>query len=207
MKTILCLTIGIVICIQLAAQAQELEQLRLDLEKLVQFKAMLAEMKNGYQSMTSGYSHIIGEAKENYDLHNQHLNSLLEVSETVKRDPSILRIHSNQSMMITSYRTIMAKYQSSGLFSINEIVEIGNDFMPIFEICSADLDMLTAVIRPGKLRMTDAERLAVLDTIDQSISRQLAKFNQKQHELDQQLALRKQKVKDLEDIRKITNGQ
>lgn len=207
MKTILCLTIGIIICMQLAAQAQELEQLRLDIEKLVQFKAMLAEMKNGYQSMTSGYSHIIGEAKENYDLHNQHLNSLLEVSETVKRDPSILRIHSNQSMMITSYRTIMAKYQSSGLFSINEVVEIGNDFQPIFEICSADLDMLTAVIRPGKLRMTDAERLAVLDTVDQSMSRQLAKFNQKQHELDQQLALRKQKAKDLEDIRKITNGQ
>ena len=207
MKTILCLTIGIVICIQLAAQAQELEQLRLDIEKLAQFKAMLAEMKSGYQSLTSGYGHIIGEAKENYNLHNQYLNSLLEPSENVKRDPSILRIHANQSRMITSYRTVMAKYQSSGLFSINEIVEIGNGFQPIFETCSADLDMVTEVLRPGKLRMTDAERLAVLDKVDQSMSGQLAKFNQKQHDLDQQLALRQQKAKDLEDIRKLTNGQ
>jgi len=207
MKTILCLTIGIIICIQLAAQAQELEQLRLDIEKLAQFKAMLAEMKSGYQSLASGYSHIISGSKENYDLHNQYLNSLLEPSETVKRDPSILRIHSNQSQMITSYRTLMTKYQSSGLFSINEIVDIGSDFHLIFETCTADLDMLTEVIRPGILRMTDAERLAVLDKVDQSMSRQLAKFNEKQHELDQQLALRKQKAKDLEDIRKITNGQ
>jgi hypothetical protein len=206
MKTILCVTIGIIICIQLAAQAQELQQLRLDIEKLAQFKAMLAEMKSGYQSLVSGYNHIINVAKENYDLHDNYLNSLLQVSETVKRDPSILRIHSNQTRMITAYRAMMAKYQSSGLFSINEIVEIGNDFQPILESCSADLDMVTEVIRPGKLRMTDAERLAVLDKVDQSSLSQLTRFNQKQHELDQQLALRKQKAKDLEDIRKISNG-
>ncbi len=205
MKTILCLIIGIVICMQLYAQTQELQQLRLDLEKLAQFKAMLAEMKSGYQTLTKGYSHIISGAKENYDLHNNHLDELLQVSETVKRDPSHMRIQSNQSRMITNYRTLMAKYQSSGLFSVNEIVEIGNGFMPIFETCSADLDMLTEVIRPGRLRMTDAERLAVLDKVDQSVLRQLEKFNQKQNELDQQLALRKQKVKDLEDIKKITN--
>ena len=206
MKIILCLIIGIFICMQLFAQTQELQQLRLDLEKLSQFKAILSEMKSGYQSLTGGYNHIISGSKENYDLHGKYLNSLLQVSETVKRDPSILRIHSNQTRMITAYRTMMAKYQSSGLFSINEIVEIGNDFQPILESCSADLDLVTEVLRPGKLRMTDAERLAVLDKVDQSSSSQLTKFNQKQHELDQQLDLRKQKVKDLEDIRKITKG-
>lgn len=207
MKTIVCLIIGMVNWMQLFAQSQELQQLRLDMEKLVQFKAMLAEMKAGYQSMAKGYGLITKGAEDNYDLHSRYLQSLLEVSESVKRDPTLLRIHSNQSRLAVSYRTLLSKYQSSGLFSMHEIAEIAKGFQPILETCQADLDLVKEVLGSGKLRMTDAERLSVLAKVDQSVSRQLARFNQRQQELDQQLVLRRQSVKDREDIRKLTKGQ
>ncbi len=193
-------------CMALSAQSQELQQLRLDMEKLVQFKAMLAEMKAGYQSMTKGYGLIINGVADNYDLHSRYLHSLLEVSESVKRDPTLLRIQSSQSRLAVSYRTLLSKYQSSGLFSTYEIAEIVKGLQPILETCHADQDLVSDVLSSGKLRMTDAERLSVLAKVQQSVYRQLAKFNQRQLELDQQLALRRQRVKDREDIRKITKG-
>lgn len=207
MKTIVCLIIGMVNWMQLFAQSQELQQLRLDMEKLVQFKAMLAEMKSGYQSMVKGYGLIIKGAADNYDLHSRHLQSLLDVSESVKRDPTLLRIQSNQTRIAVSYRTLLSKYQSSGLFSTHEIAEIAKGFQPILETCQADLALMSEVLGSGKLRMTDAERLSVLAKVDQSVSRQQARFNQRQQELDQQLAMRRQSVKDREDIRKLTKGQ
>ena len=50
-------------------QAQELEELALDIEKLAQFKQILSDMKKGYTILSGGYNTIKNLSQGNFNLH------------------------------------------------------------------------------------------------------------------------------------------
>lgn len=148
-----------------AAQAQELEQLTLDIEKLAQFKQILNDLKKGYQIVSTGYSTIKDLSQGNFNLHKTFLDGLMTVSPAVRKYSKVADIISDQVMIVREYKDAFSRYKQDGNFGADEIDYLGKVYNNLFKESLNDLDELTMVMTDSKLRMSDDERLEAIDRI------------------------------------------
>lgn len=148
-----------------SAQVQELKQLALNIEKLAQFRAILKDMKEGYQILTQGYNTVKDLTQGNFDLHKTFLDALLQVSPAVRNYKRVGDIIDYQVKIVQDSGRHRNKLQSSGLFAATELGYFAGVYERIFDESLRDLDELTAVLTAGKMRMSDEERLAAIDRI------------------------------------------
>ncbi len=205
MKTIMSIGLMIFFCFRGYAQVQELEQLKLDIEKLAQFKLILSQMKQGYQVLQNGYNSVRDAAKGNFDLHKNYLDGLLVVNPSVKQSPALQQIANDQTAMTKTFQTAWEQYHLSGLFSVSELNELRSKYNESAQKISDGLDILSQVTVSGKLRMSDAERLQIIDSIRVDVSAQYAGINTILTDYSRRLAARAQQKRDIETLRKL-NG-
>ena len=155
------------------AQAQEMQQLILDIEKLTQLKGILTDMKTGYQIYTQGYGSISQLSKGNFDLHSVYLNSLLSISPTVRNYGRIAEIITQQASLISEYKSSYKQFRQSGTFSASELSYMSDVYTQLVTQSLENLDELTNVLTAGKLRMSDDERMRAIDRIYGSSSEKL----------------------------------
>jgi len=171
------ITLVLFTCIGLAkksqAQAQEMQQLILDIEKLTQLKGILTDMKTGYQIYTQGYGSISQLSKGNFDLHSVYLNGLLSISPAVKNYGRIAEIITQQASLISEYKSSYKQFSQSGTFSASELNYMSNVYTQLVTQSLENLDELTNVLTAGKLRMSDDERMRAIDRIYGSSSDKL----------------------------------
>ena len=148
-----------------SAQADELAQLALDIEKLSQFKQILSDLKKGYQILFGGYNTIKNISKGNFDLHKLFLEGLLEVNPAVKNYKRVADIISYQLRIVKEYKNAFNRFKQGGWFNTDEIDYIGKVYGNLFNLSVKNLDDLFTVITSSKLRMSDDERLAAIDKI------------------------------------------
>jgi hypothetical protein len=156
------------------AQAAQLEQLALDIEKLAQFKSILSDMKQGYQILTAGYNTVRSLAQGSFNLHSAYLNGLLAVSPAVKNYVRIADIISTQVALVSEYKTAIGKFKTAGGLNPTELNYIANVYGNLFGRSLDNLDELITVLTDNQLRMSDAERLAAIDGIDANLHSQLS---------------------------------
>lgn len=169
MKYLIFLLIVFAVGLRVCAQSQELEQLRLDLEKLAQFKLMLSEMKSGYQTLAKGYNAVLDAGKGNFNLHKNYLDGLLEVNPQLKNDPTVKRINRTQSEVAAELKELLTKLRDSPAFTASEIIEVAAEGNAILDEMNDDTQLLGSVLTPGSMRMSDGERAAVVARIAQSM--------------------------------------
>ena len=87
------------------SQADEIQQLLLNLEKLTQFKKILQNMYDGYEILHEGYTAIKDISEGNFNLHKNFLDALLEVSPSVKRYKRISDIINYQLRIVREYKS------------------------------------------------------------------------------------------------------
>ena len=155
------------------AQSQELQQLLLNIEKLTQFKAILSDMKTGYQIYQQGYGMISNLSKGNFNLHNVYLTGLMAVSPAVRNNPRVAQIITQQAALVKEYKRYGSLFRQSGSFKIEELNYIDQVFGQLVRQSDADVDDLTSVMTAGKLRMSDDDRLRAIDRIFNQSSEQL----------------------------------
>ncbi|MFD0749150.1 TerB family tellurite resistance protein [Mucilaginibacter calamicampi] len=194
----------VMLCITVKSfgQAQEIEQLILNIEKLTQFKAILSDMKTGYQIYQQGYGAISGISKGNFDLHNVFLSGLLAVSPTVRNYARVADIISQQARLVSEYKRNYHNFRQSGSFSVDELAYMSNVYSKLINQSLNDLDELATILTAGQLRMSDAERLQSIDRLYAGSSDQLnflRKFNR------QGILLSLQRTKDVNDIQTLKN--
>ena len=177
-------------------QAQEIEQLKLDLEKLVQMKTMLSNMYNGYTTLSNGYNQITSLAKDNFDLHKNYLDQLLQVAEPVRNNPLIQAILELQATISTEGNTAYICYVKSGLFRTNELQAFKNRLDQTKAAVSKQLNHLQLVLTPGSLRMSDQERMGAIDRIDKDVGDLLVSIRAIVKEQNDIAAARAQQKKD-----------
>lgn len=205
MKLLYCTLLAVVICAKLSAQAQELEQLRLDLEKLAQFKIMLSEMKSGYQTLLNGYNSVRDAGKSNFSLHQNYLDGLLLVSPSVKNNPAVARVYQNQTQLISNYKNLLARLNASHVFTPAELSEVLTACSSISNAVSGDAELLLSVLTPGKFRMSDGERSDVIAQLDKSVLRQLAKLKVVSEDYNKIMMLRLQNTRDMNALKRLSN--
>jgi len=147
------------------AQAQEIEQLLLNVEKLSQFKSILSDMKKGYTVLTTGYNAVKDISQGNFSLHEAFLDGLMLVNPEIRKYKRVGDIISYQADMVKEYKSAYSRFQSSGSFSLSEIEYLGKVYQQLFDQSMANLDELANVITSSKLRMSDDERLQAIDRI------------------------------------------
>jgi len=155
------------------AQAQELEELALDIEKLVQLKAILQEMYDGYKILTTGYNAIKDISQGNFSMHKLFLDGLLSVSPTVKKYSRILDIINSQKTLVTEYKTALAHFKSLQIFNADDINYLQTVYNNLFNRSLQNLDELLMIITDQQIRASDAERMSAIDRIYQDMEDKL----------------------------------
>lgn len=175
----------VVFCICLSSfrgnsQADEIQQLLLNWEKLTQFKKILQNMYDGYKILHEGYTAIKDISEGNFNLHKNFLDALLEVSPQVKKYKRISDIINYQLRIVREYKSAYSQFKEDKEFTIQEIEYLGKVYNSLFNESLKSIEELAMVVTAGKLRMTDDERLQAIDKIYESVVEQftfLKEFN------------------------------
>lgn len=172
MKKILLFITLVVINFMSKAQEQEAQQLLLNWEKLIQFKKILQNMKDGYQVLHKGYTAIKNISEGNFSLHKTFLDALLEVRPAVRKYKRVADIINYQVRIVKNYKAAFNEFKSNGAFSSEEITYMGKVYSNLLDASLKNTEELTLVITAGKLRMSDEERLHAIDRIYANIEDQ-----------------------------------
>lgn len=200
--TVLCLMM-VVPMLKAKAQADEVAQLLLNVEKLTQFRGILKQMKGGYKILDGGYNTVKDISQGNFNLHKGFLDGLMEVSPTVKNYRKVGEIIDGQIRLVKVSRNALARFRTNKHFQIQEINYIGKLYENLLGQSLQNLDELVTVVSAGKLRMSDDERLKAIDRLHQNMEDKLSFLGHFNHEV-QLLGLQRAKAKsDIELSRKI----
>lgn len=191
-------------CLRAGAQFSEMEQLRLDLEKLVQFKMILSQMQHGYQNLKSGYNSVRDVAKGNFNLHKNYLDGLLTVNPTVKNSPVLRQIENDKYAMGKLFKGAIQQYRSSGLFTSIELSDLSARYGECAQRIEDDSGLLDMVISSGNLRMSDAERLEVISIVQADVSIQHSEIKKMIDEYSKVMVVRQQQKKDNSAVKKLS---
>ncbi len=147
------------------AQAQELEMLTLDIEKLSQMKQTLQNMYNAYTTLENGYNKLKAVTSGNYSLHQVFLDGLLAVSPNIKNYVHVADIISDEVKILSEYKSAWSGFKSSSFFKTKELDYISGVYTKIVDGSVSNLDALVMVLTAGQTRMSDDERLTEIDRI------------------------------------------
>jgi len=167
---------GIGLCFngKASAQAQELEELALDIEKLAQFKQILSDLEKGYEILEGGYNTIKNISQGIFSLHKAFLDGLFVISPAVAKYKKIVTVTENQLQLIKEYKRAYKRFQNDGNFNPDEIEYIGKVYGNLVDESARNLESLLNVITANKLRMSDDERLKEIDLIDEEMQNKLS---------------------------------
>jgi len=155
------------------AQAAEIQQLLLDVQKLSALKGILNDMYKGYEIVSNGYETIKNISEGNFNLHEAFLDGLLAVSPTVQNYKRIADIINDQLVIVKEYKTAYTRFKKDENFTPDEIIYIGKIYSNLFNVSLKSLDELTMVITANTLRMSDDERISSIDRISEDMQDKL----------------------------------
>lgn len=147
------------------AQADDIEQLILDYEKLEQLKNILDEMYKGYQILSNGYETVRSIAEANFNLHEIFLDGLYLVNPAVKNYKRIPLIVNYQVFLTNEYKRAYNKFKSDHNITASEINYLQSVYSYLINQSLRNIEELTMIITASKLRMSDDERLRAIDRI------------------------------------------
>jgi hypothetical protein len=204
----LAMTMGCMLQLQLvSAQSAEVQQLVLNVEKLVQFKQILSDMKKGYTIVSNGYGAIKDISEGNFSLHRTFLDGLMAVNPELRKYRKVADIITYQARILSEYKEAFNRFRNGGHFSSQEITYLGKVYGNLFDRSLENLDELAMVLTANELRMSDDERLQAIDRIYDDMQQKLSflrRFNKKTASLDQS---RKQQQTDNANLKKIQGLQ
>jgi hypothetical protein len=201
MKKCFLILLSVVISIIGFCQSQELEQLRLDLEKLVQMKSLLSNMYNGYTTLANGYNKISSLAKGNFELHKNYLDQLLQVAPQLRNSTMVQTILDNRSAGIAEGASAFSSLLRSGVFTNAELVSIKNQLDQFKSLTGRKVDQLNMVLTPGALRMSDQERIGSIERVDKDVGEALMALRAVVKEQTAVAAVRGQRKREIESMR------
>lgn len=200
MRNIVSFTLIIMLLIlpgRATAQMQELQQLALNIEKLSQFRAILRDMKKGYEILTEGYATVKDLTQGNFTLHEAFLDALLQVSPQVRNYKRVGQIIDYQVILVARHSEARERFGATSLYTQNELSYMDRVYDRLFDESLRNLEELTMVLTSGQVRMSDNERIEIIDVIYDSMQQKvlfLREFNNEASLLGLQRAKEQQDI-------------
>jgi hypothetical protein len=169
----LLISLVILFCQQTNAQTQALQELKLNIEKLAQLKAMLNNMYSGYSILSEGYINLKSQSLANFNLHKTFIEGLSQISPAVRNAPEIAAILQAQAQIVSEYKTAFQKISTGKLLNPAELNGLINNYSAVSRKSSQILDALKQLLTPGNLQMSEAERINFLASLRTDMEIQL----------------------------------
>lgn len=166
-KIVICLAFAWSLCIpqRVSAQAQEVAQLLLNVEKLRQLEEILDNMYKGYKILTKGYNTVKDIAEGNFNLHKVFLDGLYGVSPVVRNYRRIPYIIRYQQFLARESSRAFEAFRHDPNLTAREVRYLENVYGYLLKQSLRNLDELLMIVTASRLRMSDEERLRSIDRI------------------------------------------
>jgi uncharacterized protein (UPF0297 family) len=145
--------------------SQDLVQLELDYQKLAGLKSILKQMYSGYELVDKGYNSVKSISQGNFSLHEAFLDGLMVVSPMVRKYPKVAQIISEQTELVSEYKSAYSTFKQDKNFNPDEISYMIDVYNNLVAGSLQNLSMLTMVMSDNQLRMSDNERLQAIDRV------------------------------------------
>jgi len=118
------------------------------------------------QVLTKGFT------EKNMLLAKDWYDGLLAVSHTIKTYRRVQHLFERQTAIITIYSTYIGQFKADPNLSAAQVGGIVRGYTTLIQESAGYLDDLSAIVSPAKSKMTDAERMELIDQLDDKVTHQ-----------------------------------
>jgi hypothetical protein len=149
--------------------SQQTQQRKVMAEQIAQYQIYLSALKTGYHITESGLNTAHELKNGTFNLHNAYFNSLEQVNPVIQNNSkgrTIADLDQQTQKLLTDE---ISWEQQKKILTVAEISYLQKVKTNLAGKCRQDMDELLQVLTPGKLQLTDAQRLARLDKLYDSM--------------------------------------
>ena len=118
------------------------------------------------QVLTKGFT------EKNMLLAKDWYDGLLAISNTIKTYRRVQHIFERQTAIITIYSNYITQFKADPNLSPAQLAGIVRGYTVLIQESGSYLDDLSAIVSPAKSKMTDAERMELIDVLDDKVTHQ-----------------------------------
>ena len=118
------------------------------------------------QVLTKGFT------EKNMLLAKDWYEGLLQVSNTIKTYRRVRHIFERQTAIITIYSNYIGKFKADPNLTPAQVAGMVRGYTNLIQESASYLDDLAAIVSPLKSKMTDAERMELIDALDGKVTHQ-----------------------------------
>jgi hypothetical protein len=118
------------------------------------------------QVLTKGFT------EKNMLLAKDWYDGLLSISNTIKTYRRVQHIFERQTAIITIYSNYIGKFKADPNLSPAQVAGMVRGYTTLIQESATYLDDLSAIVSPAKSKMTDAERMELIDALDDKVTHQ-----------------------------------
>jgi hypothetical protein len=118
------------------------------------------------QVLTKGFT------EKNMLLAKEWYDGLLAISNTIKTYRRVQHIFERQTAIITIYSNYIGKFKADPNLSPAQVAGVIRGYTLLIQESGTYLDDLSAIVSPAKSKMTDAERMELIDVLDDKVTHQ-----------------------------------
>ncbi len=118
------------------------------------------------QVLTKGFT------EKNMLLAKDWYDGLLAISNTIKKYRRVQHIFERQTAIITIYSNYIGQFKADPNLSPAQVLGMVKGYTTLIQESATYLDDLSAIVSPAQSKMTDAERMELIDTLDDKVTLQ-----------------------------------
>lgn len=172
-------------------------------EQIADLEIYQQALKKGYHIAESGLNTAHDLKNGTFGLHTAYFNSLEQVNPVVANDPKGKAILDLQSGLISLFDTEISWQQKEKLLKVNELDYLQDVYDNLLNECKKNIDELNLVLTPGKMQLTDQQRLDRLDHLYASMKDKYAFAGDFVAKCRKVALNRQQAIKEREQLKKL----
>lgn len=153
---------------------QQSSRIKLMLAQIAGYETFLRSLKSGYRISENGLNTLHEMKGGTFNLHTAYFTSLQQVSTAVQSDPKGKAMAGMEQQVNTVFINELAWQQQQKILTVPEINYIRQVYQSLMKKCQQDMSDLSEVLTPGKLQMTDHQRLERIDQLYASMQDKLS---------------------------------
>ncbi|MGI4734806.1 MAG: hypothetical protein ACRYG7_06450 [Janthinobacterium lividum] len=118
------------------------------------------------QVLTKGFT------EKNMLLAKDWYDGLLAISNTIKTYRRVQHLFERQTAIITIYSNYIGQFKADPNLTPGQVVGMVRGYTVLIQESASYLDDLSAIVSPLKSKMTDAERMELIDGLDDKVTHQ-----------------------------------
>ncbi|QIL78247.1 MULTISPECIES: hypothetical protein [Hymenobacter] len=154
------------------------------------------------QVLTKGFT------EKNMLLAKNWYDGLMQVSQTVRTYRRVQHIFERQTAIITIYSNYIGRFKADQNLTPAQVAGMVRGYTTLIQESAGYLDELTAIVSPLEAKMTDAERLELIDALDDKVTHQyelVSYFTRRNLAIAQQQAQAKQDRQTIKQLYGLAN--